>query len=354
MDVSYIAIIFTVITLPVWTKNTSHICGRPIGTEFLLENDRIVAGYDVGYYRYPWYAALIRYNQVACGAALIGPRTVISAAHCYKEFLDLSKRGYLRLELVYTVKMGVYNICKTERSQREYKIEKVQIHDLYYTKKPYYDISILTLAAETNAYMPICLPDFVVRNKPNEGTVPGLGTLKYAGAMPCTVHEARLLIYNDTECYNMINSTGNNPKAIKNAFCAGYEQGGIDTCQGDSGGPLQVVNSKGDYVLLGIVSFGFHCAVPGVLGVYTDVSKYLDWIQDKSGLDAGIVSLIYNKPSTSKPTAISVSDINKGPHRRKHHHGRPYRRPLRIVVLKNKRLVAKTKSVLHRPIIRND
>lgn len=56
--------------------------------------------------------------------------------------------------------MGVYNICKTEKSQREYKIEKVQIHELYYTKKPYYDISLLTLAGETDAYMPICLPDF--------------------------------------------------------------------------------------------------------------------------------------------------------------------------------------------------
>lgn len=70
-----------------------------------------------------------------------------------------------------------------------------------------------------------------LKEKPKDGTVPGLGTLKYQGAMPCTVHEARLLIYNDTECHNMIKMTGNNDSLIKNAFCAGYLQGGIDTCQ---------------------------------------------------------------------------------------------------------------------------
>lgn len=70
-----------------------------------------------------------------------------------------------------------------------------------------------------------------MKDKPKDGTVPGLGTLKYQGAMPCTVHEARLLIYNDSDCHDMINGTGNNATAIKNAFCAGYIQGGIDTCQ---------------------------------------------------------------------------------------------------------------------------
>lgn len=67
--------------------------------------------------------------------------------------------------------------------------------------------------------------------KPLDGTVPGLGTLRYHGAMPCTVHEARLLIHNNTECSNMMNNTGNDPHLMHNSFCAGYIQGGIDTCQ---------------------------------------------------------------------------------------------------------------------------
>lgn len=52
---------------------------------------RIVGGYDVGYYKYPWMATLIRHGMVFCGGSLIGSKTVITAAHCYKEFLEPAK-----------------------------------------------------------------------------------------------------------------------------------------------------------------------------------------------------------------------------------------------------------------------
>ncbi|KAJ8960533.1 hypothetical protein NQ318_013821 [Aromia moschata] len=35
--------------------------------------------------------------------------------------------------------------------------------------------------------------------------------------------------------------------------------------------------------------------------MYTDVSQYLDWIEDKSGLDAAIVNLIYTRTPAPKP-----------------------------------------------------
>lgn len=44
----------------------------------------------------------------------------------------------------------------------------------------------------------------------------------------------------------------------------------------DSGGPLI---SDGN-ILIGVVSTGVGCARPGLPGIYTRVSKYVDWIQN--------------------------------------------------------------------------
>lgn len=54
--------------------------------------------------------------------------------------------------------MGIYNICATEDTQKDYNIEKVIIHEMYYTNNPYYDIALLTLNGDTSFYQPICLP----------------------------------------------------------------------------------------------------------------------------------------------------------------------------------------------------
>lgn len=62
-------------------------------------------------------------------------------------------------------------------------------------------------------------------------------------------------------------------------LCAGYMSGESDACTGDSGGPL-VCGGK----LVGIVSFGLGCAMPGYPGVYTNVAYYYDWISNQTGL----------------------------------------------------------------------
>lgn len=60
-----------------------------------------------------------------------------------------------------------------------------------------------------------------------------------------------------------------------NMICAGYSDQPKDTCQGDSGGPLFVANGQ-DWLQVGLVSFGALCATS--YGVYTKVTRYLDWI----------------------------------------------------------------------------
>lgn len=51
--------------------------------------------------------------------------------------------------------------------------------------------------------------------------------------------------------------------------------------QGDSGGPLQITkqSNKCIFYIVGITSFGRGCGAPNSPGVYTRVSKYVDWIE---------------------------------------------------------------------------
>lgn len=87
--------------------------------------------------------------------------------------------------------------------------------------------------------------------------------------------------------------------------------------QGDSGGPLVSKHSNASiWVQSGIVSFGDHCGVPGVPGVYTRISKYQDWISSVTGSSRpGFVTFTsagvdsdegFTCPTTSPPTTTEA------------------------------------------------
>ena len=71
-------------------------------------------------------------------------------------------------------------------------------------------------------------------------------------------------------------------------LCAGGVAGGADSCKGDSGGGLFVRKNttnfgeleSSPYLLVGVVSFGSSQCGVGVPGVYTRVSKFVDWIKN--------------------------------------------------------------------------
>ena len=63
-----------------------------------------------------------------------------------------------------------------------------------------------------------------------------------------------------------------------NQLCSGGKVG-EDSCSGDSGGPL-FVRGRSNWFQTGIVSYGTKECGIGKPGIYTKVSRYLDWVAD--------------------------------------------------------------------------
>lgn len=78
------------------------------------------------------------------------------------------------------------------------------------------------------------------------------------------------------------------PMLTENMLCAGVASGEKTSCQGDSGGPLLIKDDNGNWLQIGIVSFGANagmianvlprCGVPNTYSTYTRVANYFNWI----------------------------------------------------------------------------
>merc|ERR1712083_859099 len=110
--------------------------------------------------------------------------------------------------------------------------------------------------------------------------VTGWGKLAEGGSSPDLLHKVEVPVVTNQQCQTTYFSL------TDDMICAGYTNGGMDAFQGDSGGPMVFRYSSDQWVVAGIVSFGYGCARPDTPGVYTRVSEYSDWIAEKTSMVA--------------------------------------------------------------------
>ncbi|SNX64496.1 trypsin [Streptomyces sp. TLI_55] len=239
----------------------------------------VVGGFPVDISDGPWTVALSSRDRFGgtragqfCGGVAIGRTAVLTAAHCVGEDVLGAPPNRVRDFKVIT---GRTDLLSEEG--REIPVRDTWVNPGYdpatnagdfavlSLAEPLSDDSLITMAADGDpAYAP-----------GTEATVYGWGDVTGSGDYAHSLRAARIHVLSDSLCERAYPGTGDSAYAADSMLCAGEEQGGRDACQGDSGGPL-VAQGR----LIGLVSWGSGCALPGSPGVYTrvsDVVRTLGW-----------------------------------------------------------------------------
>jgi len=234
---------------------------------------KIVGGYKSFVGMMPWQVAIMfnypYLDYQGCGGSLVSDRYVVTAAHCTE--------GASASNLF--VRVGD-TILATEFEAVAFTYGVLQIidHPDYDSYTLSNDISILKLDGSVDLYSypnikPACLPSL-----PYSGgaVTSGWGTLYSGGPQVSHLRDVDVNVFPNGECGEM------NPEMDLSMICAGYFAGGKDACQGDSGGPLVAHNPHNpSYTLTGVVSWGYGCAAPDLLGIYANVSHFTNWLYDE-------------------------------------------------------------------------
>ncbi|XP_022246562.1 serine protease nudel-like [Limulus polyphemus] len=260
-------------------KNVMHVtcssleCGiRPVTASF---RKRIVGGRSSSSGSWPWQVALYRDGKYQCGAVLVNDQWLVSAGHCFFR----SQTGYW-IARIGLLRRGLEMPSPFEQIRN---ISRIIIHPDYIDRGFINDLVVLRLEKPvhfSDYTRPICLPEAGGDVRKWQGqtcTVTGWGKLFEIGQIfPDTLQELQLPIIPTEDCRKR---TLFLPlyRITDNMFCAGYENGGRDACLGDSGGPL-MCEENGRWTLVGVTSNGDGCGRAGRPGVYTKVSKYVQWI----------------------------------------------------------------------------
>ncbi|WP_431044952.1 S1 family peptidase [Streptomyces sp. P1-3] len=196
--------------------------------------------------------------SMGCGGALYSKTLVLTAAHCVNGsgpntsitatagVVDLQNSSAIKVKSTRVLQAPGYN-----GTGKDWALIKLA--------RPI-DLPTLKIA-DTTAY--------------NNGTftVAGWGAAREGGSQQRYLLKATVPFVDDATCKR---AGGSYAGLVANEeICAGYmQQGGVDTCQGDSGGPMFRKDNAGQWIQVGIVSWGEGCARPGKPGVYTEVSTF--------------------------------------------------------------------------------
>ncbi|XP_043260666.1 uncharacterized protein LOC122402150 [Colletes gigas] len=237
---------------------------------------------DAEFGEYPWQVAILKKDPTesvyVCGGTLVSPKHILTAAHCVKPYAARDLR----------VRLGEWDVNHDVEFYPyiERDVASIHVHPEFYAGTLYNDIAILRFDHQVdfqrNPHVnPACLPDKRDDFARSRCWTTGWGKDAFGdfGKYQNILKEVDVPVTSNLICEQQMRRTRLGPgfNLHPGFICAGGEEG-KDACKGDGGGPM-VCERNGRWQLAGIVSWGIGCGQPGVPGVYSRVSHYLDWIQ---------------------------------------------------------------------------
>ncbi|MFF3176413.1 S1 family peptidase [Streptomyces sp. NPDC057900] len=227
----------------------------------------------------PWVVALSSRSRFGdtragqfCGAVAVGPKKVLTAAHCLSRAALGTDVGQVRDLRIISGRNELNG-----SGGKEIAVSGTWVNPGFDASTNSGDVAVLTLAE--------ALPEQDVIQMAEAGddgyragtaaVVYGWGDTTGNGDYASSLRSAKVSILPDSSCEEAYPGGRNGTYEASAMLCAGEPQGGYDACQGDSGGPL-VAHGR----LVGLVSWGAGCGQAGSPGVYTRISAAIGWMAD--------------------------------------------------------------------------
>ncbi len=260
-----------------------------------------------------------------CGGTLIAPNLVLTAAHCVAKD-SFAGANAVKVFKTRRVRLGTLDLG---RGGATYAIDAMAVHSGYRSGETAHDIALLRLKSDRDSWdlnadpVPLLAgrnsaPPLAARTpvtaygwgytgvvapgaqplfnqsgdlQRNPGRLQA-GTMQALGWARCRTRMGDLL-GNNMLCA-VAPTDARTGAVVRNVF----------SCRGDSGGPL-IRKLAGKDMLVGVASWSRGCGFGNYASVYTDVSKYADWIQQaQQELKAGQVVRVDAQPApAARPPA---------------------------------------------------